>query len=72
MKGSKVKHKNIALKSSLTPILFQEKDLWFAHLPSLDLYGYGKSKKKARRSLEFTLDEFLDYTTKKGIPVNEI
>lgn len=45
-------------------ILFEEDELFYAHIPPLDITGYGKTEQEATESLEVMLDEFFSYTTK--------
>ena len=42
------------------------------YAPTLDLFGYGKTKKEAEESFEITLDEFMRYTVNKGTLIPEL
>ncbi|MBK9175619.1 MAG: hypothetical protein IPM46_04630 [Flavobacteriales bacterium] len=54
----------VELKLSL--LKFKEDDIVFIYSPALDLTGYGKDGRSAKRSFEITLEEFVNYTTNKG------
>lgn len=41
-------------------------DMYIAYCPELDLVGYDTTSRKARKSFEFVLKDYLDYTTKEG------
>ncbi|MBR1688477.1 MAG: hypothetical protein IJ710_08110 [Prevotella sp.] len=41
-------------------------DMYIAYCPELDLAGYDTTNKKARKSFEFVLKDYLDYTTENG------
>lgn len=41
-------------------------DMYIAYCPELDLAGYDTTNKKARKSFELVLKDYLDYTTKNG------
>ena len=41
-------------------------DMYIAYCPELDLAGYDTTDRKARKSFEFVLKDYLDYTLKKG------
>ena len=43
-------------------IKFEEDNLFYTNIPSLDITGYGKNRKEADESLEIMLEEFFDYT----------
>jgi hypothetical protein len=44
---------------------FKEDGIQFIYSPDLDLTGYGKTIRKARRSFEESLAEFITYTIRK-------
>lgn len=54
----------VELKLSL--LKFKEDDIVFIYSPALDLTGYGRDGRSAKRSFEITLEEFVNYTTNKG------
>ncbi len=41
-------------------------DMYIAYCPELDLVGYDTTNRKARKSFEFVLKDYLDYTLEKG------
>lgn len=41
-------------------------DMYIAYCPELDLVGYDTTDKKARKSFEYVLKDYLDYTLEKG------
>jgi len=51
---------------NLKVVSFEEDNVFFAYLPSLDLTGYGKTNNEATDSLKVVLDEFLRYTLQKN------
>lgn len=53
-------------------MLFEEDEIHFAYLPSLDLTGYGKTIEEAKQSLKIVLDEFLKYTIHKNTLMKEL
>lgn len=55
-----------SLTVNLKVLFFEEDNIHFAFVPSLDLTGYGNTAKEARESLSIVLDEFLRYTLEKG------
>lgn len=57
---------NKSAKVDVQVVLFQEDKIHFAYMPSLDLSGYGNTKKEALESLTVVLDEFLRYTLNKN------
>ncbi|HRH37500.1 MAG TPA: hypothetical protein PK760_04100 [Flavobacteriales bacterium] len=65
IKGSIPVHKGrVELKLSL--LKFKEDDIVFIYSPALDLTGYGKDGRSAKRSFEITVEEFVNYTSNKG------
>jgi hypothetical protein len=53
------------VKFNLPIITFQEDGIFFFYTPALDVTGYGHTEDEAKSSFEQTLEQFLDYTTKK-------
>lgn len=46
------------------PVIFFEEDgVYFAHVPPLDISGYGYTETEAKKSLDVMLEEFFVYTT---------
>ena len=41
-------------------------DMYIAYCPELDLVGYDTTNRKARKSFEFVLKDYLDYTIENG------
>ncbi|MBO6287553.1 MAG: hypothetical protein J6M94_03070 [Prevotella sp.] len=41
-------------------------DMYIAYCPELDLAGYDTTNRKARKSFEVVLKDYIDYTTEKG------
>lgn len=60
------------MEVKLSLLKFKEDGLVFIYSPSLDLTGYGKDGRAARRSFEITLEEFVHYTTNKGTLEKEL
>ncbi|MEO8589208.1 MAG: hypothetical protein ABI432_07570 [Flavobacteriales bacterium] len=54
------------LEVKLSLLKFKEDGVVFIYSPSLDLTGYGRDGRAAKRSFEITLEEFVSYTTNKG------
>ncbi|WP_250631473.1 hypothetical protein [Rhodoflexus caldus] len=50
------------IKVSLPVVEFKEDNIYFVYSPALDLTGYDRTLKGARRSFEETLNYFLEYT----------
>jgi hypothetical protein len=53
------------VKVNVPVIVFEEDNLHYAYIPSLDLTGYGTTEDEARSSLEIMLSEFFRYTCNK-------
>jgi len=60
------------MEVKLSLLKFKEEGLVFIYSPSLDLTGYGKDSRAAKRSFELTLEEFVNYTTNKGTLKKEL
>src|SRR5206468_313275 len=60
------KHKDERVTVKLTVLEFQDGGVHIYYAPALDLSGYGKSEKEARKSFDFVMEEFMAYTLKKG------
>ena len=41
-------------------------DMFIAYCPELDLVGYDTTNRKARKSFEFVLKDYIDYTLENG------
>lgn len=45
------------------PVIFFEEDgLFYAHIPFLDIMGYGNTEKEASASMDVMIEEFVNYT----------
>jgi hypothetical protein len=44
---------------------YEENELIVLYSPALDLFGYGKTSRKAQESFTLTLEEYLRYTLNK-------
>lgn len=56
----------------LSLLKFKEDGIVFIYSPSLDLTGYGKDARSAKRSFEINIEEFVHYTTNKGTLEREL
>ncbi len=57
---------NTGVKANLSVFMFKEGDVFHAYCPELDLVGYDKTESGARKSFEWVLKDYLDYTIKNG------
>jgi hypothetical protein len=57
------------IKAKLKRFLFQDNDTkqYVAIIPSLDLTGYGKTKRKAEEMLKFSLDQFNEFIMESSL-----
>ena len=46
-------------------IEYEDKGIYYAYTPSLNILGYGKSAPEARNSWEIMMEEYFRYTTNK-------
>lgn len=60
------KYGSNSAKVNLQVLVFEEENVYFAYMPSLDLTGYGKTEEEAKESLTIVLDEFFKYTLDKN------
>jgi len=51
-------------KLKLDVFYFEEDGIKFSFVPSLNLCGYGKTKRESIKSLKIVLDVYLEYTVK--------
>ena len=65
-----VKHRQHEVRLSL--LKFKEDHVFIIYSPSLDLSGYGKDTRSAKRSFEIAMEEFVSYTANKGTLVKEL
>ena len=54
------------IKVDISVFLFKEDDVFHAYCPELDLDGYDYTEEGARKSFEFVLKDYLDYTVENG------
>ncbi len=67
MENSVVEIKNRSIKARILLFHFTDKQgVHFIYSPHLDLTGYGYSQEEAKQSFEVVLEDFFDYTLKKG------
>lgn len=67
MKNSVFEIKNKGIKARILLFHFTDKQgVHFIYSPHLDLTGYGYSQQEAKQSFEVVLEDFIDYTIKKG------
>ncbi len=57
---------NTGIKVELSVFMFKEDGVHYAYCPELDLIGYDHSKDGARKSFEWVLKDYLEYTIEKG------
>lgn len=57
---------NTGVKATLSVFMFKEDDIFHAYCPELDLVGYDRTEEGARKSFEWVLKDYLDYTTTNG------
>lgn len=62
----RISHEKDFIKIEVPVIFFEEDGIFFAHIPPLDITGYGNNEKEARHSLTIMLDEFFNYTTENN------
>lgn len=60
------------VKVGLILLLWKEDGIWYQYSPELDITGYGKSELEAKNSFEYTLQDFIGYTLKKGTIFDEL
>jgi hypothetical protein len=57
---------------NLSLIIFEEDGAVIAYCPPLDLAGYGNNEEEAKKSFEFVVSEYFNYTTKKGTLITDL
>lgn len=57
---------NTGIKANLSVFIFKEDDVFHAYCPELDLVGYDKTEDGARKSFEWVLKDYFDYTIANG------
>jgi len=51
---------------------WHEDGIYYIYSPALDLTGYGKNSREAKKSFEITVKEFIDYTDNKKTIFDEL
>jgi hypothetical protein len=59
----RISHEKGFMKVEVPVVFFEDDGIFYAHIPPLDITGYGKNEKEARHSLTVMVDEFINYTT---------
>ena len=57
---------NTGIKVDVSVFLFKEEDVFHAYCPELDLVGYDYTEEGAKKSFEWVLKDYLEYTIEKG------
>ena len=63
---NKIEINNTGIKVDVSVFLFKEDDVFHAYCPELDLIGYDYTEEGAKKSFEFVLKDYLDYTVENG------
>ena len=61
-----IKINNTGIKVDVSVFLFKEDNVFHAYCPELDLVGYDYTEDGAKKSFEWVLKDYLDYTVEKG------
>ena len=54
------------IKINVSVFLFKEDEVFHAYCPELDLIGYDYTEDGAKKSFEWVLKDYLDYTVENG------
>ena len=57
---------NTGIKIDVSVFLFKEDDVFHAYCPELELVGYDYTEEGAKKSFEWVLKDYLDYTVENG------
>ena len=57
---------NTGIKVDVSVFLFKEDDVFHAYCPELDLVGYDYTEEGAKKSFEYVLRDYFDYTVENG------
>ena len=57
---------NTGIKVDVSVFLFKEDDVFHAYCPELDLVGYDYTEEGVKKSFEWVLKDYLDYTIENG------
>jgi hypothetical protein len=60
------------IMSQIDLLFFEEDNIHFVYAPALDVTGYGLNEQEAQNSFVISLEEFLDFTQKKGTLNSEL
>lgn len=68
---SVIKTSDGAISVEVSVFVYKDKDypagdMFIAYCPELDLAGYDTTNRKARKSFEYVLKDYLDYAVKNG------
>lgn len=62
----RISHEEGFIKVEVPIVFFEDDGIYFAHIPPLDITGYGNNEKESRHSLMTMIDEFFRYTTENN------
>lgn len=57
---------NTGIKVDVSVFLFKEDEVFHAYCPELDLIGYDYTEEGAKKSFEWVLKDYLEYTVENG------
>lgn len=57
---------NTGIKVDVSVFLFKEDEVFHAYCPELDLVGYDYTEEGAKKSFEWVLKDYLEYTVENG------
>ena len=57
---------NTGISVDVSVFLFKEDDVFHAYCPELDLVGYDYTEEGAKKSFEYVIKDYLDYTVENG------
>jgi hypothetical protein len=61
-----IKINNTGISVEVSVFLFKEDDVFQAYCPELDLVGYDYTEEGAKKSFEWVLKDYFDYTVENG------
>jgi len=68
----RISHEKGFIKVEVPVVFFEDDGIYYAHIPPLDITGYGNNEKEARHSLTVMVDEFINYTTENNTLNSEL
>jgi len=68
----RISHDKGFIKVEVPVVFFEDDGIYYAHIPPLDITGYGNNEKEARHSLTVMVDEFINYTTENNTLNSEL